>query len=216
MSSYVWGSDLSYQDYLQGKDFVADITRATKEAGHQVSMEISRQTLEIVASQEALAREQIESTRSMQEGFQMLSYGLSEISSGLSELNATFHWGFSEMLAQLGHMNDTLSELVKIAKTPVQTPSTISRSHVMPSGRVFTRKLWKNWIKPYRATTPHRVTSWSGASITCEALSDWVLRNAILLSSIWPRLRKLFYPQPAMPKPTIRRTQVAPFCPQAG
>jgi tetratricopeptide (TPR) repeat protein len=125
MSSFVSGSHLSYRDYLQGKGFVNDITGASREAGRRVSMEISNQTREIIASQECLAREQIavqeQSTRTMQDGFEMLSYGLSDISSGISELNATFHWGFSEMLAILGHMNDTLSELVKIAKTPVQT-----------------------------------------------------------------------------------------------
>ncbi|MDO9263584.1 MAG: SUMF1/EgtB/PvdO family nonheme iron enzyme [Desulfosalsimonadaceae bacterium] len=57
----------------------------------------------------------------LSEGFDRLSYELDNISAGISELNATFHWGFSEMLGQLGHMNDTLAKLVKIAKTPVQT-----------------------------------------------------------------------------------------------
>lgn len=46
---------------------------------------------------------------------------MDKISSGISELNATFHWGFGQVIASLGHMNDTLDELVKIAKTPVQT-----------------------------------------------------------------------------------------------
>ncbi len=105
MSNYVWGSHLSPQDYIQAKQFVGEITGASREAGRRVSMEVSRQTREIVASQEALAREQItvaeQSTHATQEGFQTLSYGLSDISSGLSdassgisELNATFHWGF--------------------------------------------------------------------------------------------------------------------------
>ena len=120
MSNYVWGSRLSYQDYIKAKQFAGDITGASREDGRRVYLEISRQTLEIVASREALAREQInvveQSARSTREGFKMLSYGITEISSSVSELNATFHWGFSDMLAQLGHMNDTLSELVKGAK----------------------------------------------------------------------------------------------------
>ena len=123
MSNYVWGSRLSYQDYIKAKQFAGDITGASREDGRRVYLEISRQTLEIVASREALAREQInvveQSARSTREGFKMLSYGITEISSSVSELNATFHWGFSDMLAQLGHMNDTLSELVKGAKTPL-------------------------------------------------------------------------------------------------
>ncbi len=123
--AYVSGSSLSYLDYLQAKSFVDDIGSASRKAGRRVCMEVSKQTREIVASQEALAREQIaiqkESTHPMQEGFEMLSYDLTEISSGISDLNASFHLGFSEMLASLGHMQDTIEELVKIAKTPVQT-----------------------------------------------------------------------------------------------
>ncbi len=87
----------------------------------------------------------------MQEGFETLSYGLSRISSGLSaissgisELNATFHWGFSEMLAQLGHMNDTLSELVKIAKTPVQT---VAFNHFEIARDAFRQGLYKEALE---------------------------------------------------------------------
>ncbi len=58
---------------------------------------------------------------SLKQGFEKLSYDLKEVKSGISELNATFHWGFSQAIASLGHMNDSLTELVKIAKTPVQT-----------------------------------------------------------------------------------------------
>jgi len=148
MSNYVWGSRLSYQDYIQAKQFVGDITGASREAGRRVYMEISRQTLEIVASQEALAREQIivaeQSTRATQEGFEMLSYGVTEISSGVSELNAMFHWGFSEMLAQLGHMNDTLSELVKVANTPLHTAAF---NHFEIARESFRQGLYKETLK---------------------------------------------------------------------
>lgn len=57
----------------------------------------------------------------MNTGFDRLSYHLQDISSGISGLNATFHWGFGQLIAGIGHMNDVLSELLKIAKTPVQT-----------------------------------------------------------------------------------------------
>ena len=125
MSSYVFGSSLSYPDYLQAKSFVGDIAGASLVSGRRVAMEVSRQTREIIASQEMLAREGIAAQENMtgviKAGFETLSYSLADISSGIAELNGTFHWGFSEMLAQLGHMSDSLSELVKIAKTPVQT-----------------------------------------------------------------------------------------------
>lgn len=92
-------------------------------------MEISRQTREVIASNDALARENVRAMEAstdqivgtLNEGFERLSYGLDNISAGISELNATFHWGFGQVIASLGHMNDALSELIKIAKTPVQT-----------------------------------------------------------------------------------------------
>lgn len=59
MSYYVWSSGISYTDYLQAKSFVDDISSASHEAGRRVSMEISRQTREVIASNEALARENI-------------------------------------------------------------------------------------------------------------------------------------------------------------
>ena len=133
MSNYVWGSHLSHADYLQAKSFVSDMKSATREAGRKVSMDISRQTRDIIASNESLHREHIEmlnastdrTVGALNDGFERLSYsmdaGFDQISSGISELNATFHWGFGAILASIGHMNDTLSELVKIAKTPVQT-----------------------------------------------------------------------------------------------
>jgi tetratricopeptide (TPR) repeat protein len=36
-------------------------------------------------------------------------------------LSGIFEWGFSEMLISLGHINDSLVELLKITKTPAQT-----------------------------------------------------------------------------------------------
>ncbi|MFZ2630545.1 MAG: SUMF1/EgtB/PvdO family nonheme iron enzyme [Desulfosalsimonadaceae bacterium] len=129
MSYYVYGSKMSYPDYLTSKSFVSDVTAASRKAGRAVSMEISRQTLDVIASNEALARENIRATEAsadrvvcaLNEGFDRLSYGLDNISAGISELNAMFHWGFGEIIASLGHMNDSLTELIKIAKTPVQT-----------------------------------------------------------------------------------------------
>ncbi|MBV6505696.1 MAG: hypothetical protein ILNGONEN_01260 [Syntrophorhabdaceae bacterium] len=136
MSSYVYDSSLSWSDYLQAKSFVDDISTSSREAGRRVSMEISRQTREVIASNESLAREKIQMMEAntdritsgladidstLNAGFDRLSYHLQDISSGISELNASFHWGFSQLIAGIGHMNDALSELIKIAKTPVQT-----------------------------------------------------------------------------------------------
>ena len=57
MSYYVSGSKMSYGDYLTGKSFVADMTSATQSAGKSVTMALSRQTREVIASNEALARD---------------------------------------------------------------------------------------------------------------------------------------------------------------
>lgn len=129
MSYYAYGGNVSYSDYLTAKSFIGDINTATRESGQRVSMEISNQTRNIIASNEALAREGIQAmeyatermTYVLQDGFSRLSYDLGEISSGISKLHATFHWGFGQMIAGIGRMNDSLDALIKIAKTPAQS-----------------------------------------------------------------------------------------------
>jgi tetratricopeptide (TPR) repeat protein len=136
VSNYVFNSKLSYNDYIQARSFVDDISSATKKTGERVALELSRQTREVIASNEALSAENIrvmettgaQVSTAMKAGFECLSYDLQGISSDLQgisaaidNLEATFHWGFSQIIASTGHMNDSLEELVKIAKTPVQT-----------------------------------------------------------------------------------------------
>ncbi len=54
-------------------------------------------------------------------GFERFSDRLGQISSEIGQFDATFYRGFSDILASLGRTNDTLSELLKIANTSVQT-----------------------------------------------------------------------------------------------
>jgi tetratricopeptide (TPR) repeat protein len=141
--AYGWSpinNRLTYTEYLTAQSFVDDITRASHDSSRRLSLDISRQTRDVIASNEALAAENIRATEIaagqisdamsagfgelsdvMNGGFTRLSYDMQEISAGIDELNATFHWGFSQMLASMGRMNDSLAELVKIAKTPAQT-----------------------------------------------------------------------------------------------
>jgi len=147
MSYYVYGSNISYQDYLQAKTFAQDVASASREAGQRISMEISEQTCQLIASNETLALENVRAMKAvgehvsesvsggftrlssdlekvsdtMEEGFARLSYELEGIQTGISDLNAKFHWGFSQLIAGMGRMNDALFELIKIAKTPAQT-----------------------------------------------------------------------------------------------
>jgi len=121
----MWDSTITYTDYWRAKQFVGEIKGASRAAGQRVALEVSRQTRDLIASQEELTRAHIDAQQVMantiNEGMEQLSYDLQDISSGISELNATFHWGFGQMIAGLGRMNDSLEALVKIAKTPVQT-----------------------------------------------------------------------------------------------
>jgi formylglycine-generating enzyme required for sulfatase activity/tetratricopeptide (TPR) repeat protein len=165
----MFGNRLSYVEYLTAQEFVDDISSASLDVGRRLSMDISRQTRDVIASNEALARENIlateiaagqiaeataDNTRMLKEsvsllsdnlqegfsdlsnamsegfedlsgtltsGFSKISYDLKQVSSGLNDLHATFHWGFGQMLASMGRMNDALAELIKIAKTPAQT-----------------------------------------------------------------------------------------------
>lgn len=114
MSNYVFGTSLSYRDYLQAESFEDSF-----------KSDISKHTRSIIASNEELQREHISVSEALStavsSGFEQLSFDLQTLAQGVSELNATFQWGFSELLTIVGRVNDTLTELVRIAKTPAQT-----------------------------------------------------------------------------------------------
>ncbi len=114
MSNYVFGTKLSYKDYLQAESF---------EKG--LKGEISSSAKSIIASYEELQREHISVLRdlssSVSSGFESISIELGDLSAGIHELNSTFQWGFSELLTQASRINDSLEELVRLAKTPAQT-----------------------------------------------------------------------------------------------
>ena len=128
MSHYVFGTSLSYVDYLQAKSF-EDNFRA----------DIKAQTRALVASAEQLQHEKISvlstatelqregnaiaqrTVAAIESGFETLSFQMLELTEGVHELNATFHWGFSNLLRAVDTMNDSLQQLIRIAKTPAQT-----------------------------------------------------------------------------------------------
>jgi formylglycine-generating enzyme required for sulfatase activity/tetratricopeptide (TPR) repeat protein len=136
MSTYYSGSGLTYLQYLQTKSFVSDVKGAQQKAAKAINLTVAKQTRELIASQEALARDNIRSmeagfgrvAEATEEGFEHLSWeirdvsrNVADVSHGISQLNATFQWGLSEMLSQMTRMNSAVSELVKLASTPVQT-----------------------------------------------------------------------------------------------
>lgn len=210
----MFGTGLSYHQYLQAKSFVDDVSYA----GRRVVMEMSRQTRRVLASNEALGRHNTEVIRStgaavadavnessrqtarnlsdgidrmasdildaiagsgeaisqsvetaaenvtgelargfegisqhidasserlasvLEGGFEQLAYRLDAVSDELQELDSTFHWGFGEVIAELGHMRDSLSDLVRIANTPVQT---VAFNHFEIARDAFRRRLYR-------------------------------------------------------------------------
>lgn len=129
MSTYYFGSGLTYTQYLQAKSFVSDVKGGQQKAAKSINLSVAKQTRELIASQEALARENIRAmdagfgkvAQATEQGFEQLSWEIQDVSRGISEMNATFQWGFGEMLNQMTRLNSAVSELVKLATTPIQT-----------------------------------------------------------------------------------------------
>lgn len=118
--SYAYHRGLSWPDYLKVNEI-----RGVGDEVRQLHYEVSSSNRKLIATYEELQREHITATRSISDavssGFEQLSFDMQAISSGIAELTSVFEWGFSELLAGVGHINDSLRELVKIAKTPAQT-----------------------------------------------------------------------------------------------
>jgi tetratricopeptide (TPR) repeat protein len=110
-----------YRDYLQAKSFVRDITASVK----QVQYSISESTRETIGTLEQIHERGYELATAigsqLSEGFETISWKLDDVSQGIDSLNAKFDWGFGQMIAGIGRVNDTLQELVAIAKTPTAT-----------------------------------------------------------------------------------------------
>jgi formylglycine-generating enzyme required for sulfatase activity/tetratricopeptide (TPR) repeat protein len=134
------GNRLSYNEYMVAHEFVEDIKTSANTTSKRLAMVISRQTKEVIASNEALSSMNVRATEiaagqisdtlssgfgelssSLQHGLTRLSYDMQDVTSGITELNATFNWGFSQVISSMGRMNDSLADLVKIARTPAQT-----------------------------------------------------------------------------------------------
>ena len=111
-------SDAGYIDYLQSGQLEKSIQYSIQE-----------QTSSIIASNKQLASKQItvleDQKSAIKDGFISVSEDISSlensIKEGISHLSAVFEWGFTEVLISLGHVNDSLEELIQIAKTPSQT-----------------------------------------------------------------------------------------------
>ena len=109
---YTWDSKIeTYRSYLSRKSYLSELTTGIDRAREEVLSGIDAQTRTLVGSQEEIQRVLSEDLGVMQK----------TVGAGFAEVSAAFNWGFSDMLAATGRMNDSIVELIRIAKTPTQT-----------------------------------------------------------------------------------------------
>jgi tetratricopeptide (TPR) repeat protein len=145
MSAYVRGSG-SYEAYLQQKSFVDDIRwdiskanldfvasgKALAQQGVKIEtavravdksirtgFEETSQILDRGFARVTEGLEQVDETLTL--GFVRLHRDLSSIDVSIAELSATFDWGLARLEAAVGGVNDSIQELVRLARTPEQT-----------------------------------------------------------------------------------------------
>ena len=109
MSIYYRDSGLTWGQYLQADSFVQDVTGEIKRSGEGIKTAISDQTRNIVASNDALARD-------FGEGFDSvnstLEWGFGRVVSEISELRAEFSYGMGLVLEQLRIQQRTLDSIL--------------------------------------------------------------------------------------------------------
>lgn len=113
---------VAYRDYLQAKSHVDDVRYSISESSREIianAEQLHERGYELVAS--AVGELGQEVTQELSEGFDEVSWKLDELSEGIETLNAKFDWGFSQMIAGIGSVNDSLKELISVAKTPAET-----------------------------------------------------------------------------------------------
>jgi len=109
MSIYYRESGLTWKQYLQADSFVQDITGEVRRTGQGIRTAISDQTRNIIASNDALARE-------FGEGFDSvnstLEWGFGRVVSEIVELRAAFSYGMGLVLEQLRIQQRTLDGIL--------------------------------------------------------------------------------------------------------
>ncbi len=114
----------SYVDYLK-----LQAAEHNHEALEGIRYDVRSQFTELIATEKQLsdelgahinkAADQI--TTTLENGFVGIYCKLTDIEGQLTEIKSTLHWGFSEVIAQLGGVNAKLEDLLKISKSPAQT-----------------------------------------------------------------------------------------------
>lgn len=103
--NYIWGE--SWHEYIQRSTLSDDLAAAQRDSSRAMIGAISEQTQAILAG--------------MESSTSTLSRQMESMAAEVAGLDATLQWGFGQTIAQMGAMNATLQQLLRIAKTPVQT-----------------------------------------------------------------------------------------------
>lgn len=139
MTDWFPGFRASYQQTLATQRLIKDVKKAQRESGAETVKAMDANTRQLLfgmtanADQiaESLSRSSGDITQSIskfndtindvKESINGMNSSLGAINASLDQINASFRWGFGQILGILGGMDDSLNELVKIAKTPAQT-----------------------------------------------------------------------------------------------
>ncbi len=120
MASYVHLQG-PYGRYLQEQAFTNDITRSVERVGRQLNIQVANAALAQVATLDALRRDNIEIARDQSRAQEGLLLQVEATTQAIERLNATFQWGFSTLIAEVGSLGASVHELVRIAQTPNRT-----------------------------------------------------------------------------------------------
>lgn len=118
MTRYVYGTGLSYADYLQARSFQFSIQSGIAQ---QVEKVIGSQTELHAASLDAVDQLLENVTDALTVQTTQTLEGFAQLNQSLTEVRATLQWGFGEVLGTLSLMQESFETLLDIAKSPVQT-----------------------------------------------------------------------------------------------
>jgi tetratricopeptide (TPR) repeat protein len=108
LASFVYGSGITYGQYLQADSFVRDIKGQIKRIGETTQRKISMQTEEIVASNEANRHEISLQTREIVASNEWLA---EEFGAGFDVVNGTLDFGFNRVENALGNIEGSIENL---------------------------------------------------------------------------------------------------------
>jgi formylglycine-generating enzyme required for sulfatase activity len=131
----------SWKEYIQRRSITNDLTAASRESTQAMIGAISGQTSSILNGINDVGSQ---FTAAIDEGVSTLVGQMDLITGDISGLDARFQWGFGQMIAQTGAMNDALDTLIKLAKEEVQR---LAYNHFEIARDAFRRALYEECLE---------------------------------------------------------------------